>query len=483
MSRRRVLYVEMSGTERPLAPITAGAGRGRRRCPRHSLGALVLGVLSGALLAGCQPPRTELPADPSPPPRPFRAVLYPSIPDAGGDSFAMLRHILERGFEARHPDVDLDLKIDPKIDLYDWTVLEGLFGDSASADMVELDTQLLGDVVEAGLVRPFDARAEDTLPLARRAVTVDGIVYGLPTYLCTQVVFARDAGIESVTSSADAVRFLAGLDRHATPLVGNFAGSWTLPGLYVGAWSGTHLEGEAPCCDFSPPAEAYSLPLDPAVVAGLEPLIRACEKNGQNPCLAGAYKEGAKAEAAFATGQANGFAGYTERLFEILGAASFNDLPRLAALPLGRSTRPLVFVDALVVRRSCEGACLADARAFARFMHSLDVRNLIAFSADTEGALPRYLLQANTSFYTSEPAVHDPIYAAVWKRILPVARHFPNRGFRKARRQLEAALLQALAPQPVTSRTPAYSWPVQHAALGWRVPPGKTPWLARESRP
>jgi hypothetical protein len=49
------------------------------------------------------------------------------------------------------------------------------------------------------------------------------------------------------------------------------------------------------------------------------------------------------------------------------------------------------------------------------FMSSVPTRNLIAFSQDVgTSATPRYLIQANGRFYTSQPAASDPAYQAYY---------------------------------------------------------------------
>src|SRR5262249_50415146 len=115
-------------------------------------------VLPLWFLLACGPSTRE----PSPPtratvtpslrgPRPVKLVLFPYIPDAAGDKFQALIHVLKSGFEQVHPQISLQIVIDPAMDLYDLTpgkTLAGLLGSGAeAAAVVEIDTILLGDLV------------------------------------------------------------------------------------------------------------------------------------------------------------------------------------------------------------------------------------------------------------------------------------------------------------------------------------------------
>lgn len=177
-----------------------------------------------------------------------------------------------------------------------------------------------------------------------------------------------------------------------------------------------------------------------------EPLVFSCEANeSHNPCLDGTYKDNTAAETSFANGGANGFVGYSERLFFILSANSSQPNLSVASAPMDAGNQPVMFVDALVFNPACTGSCLQDAQSFATFMSTLEVRNLIAFSQDAPpGTFPRYLLQANGSFYSSQPAASDPIYQGLWVNHVSLAQPYPNQGFPEARGALNETLLARL---------------------------------------
>ncbi|MCY1041604.1 hypothetical protein OV208_09785 [Corallococcus sp. bb12-1] len=373
--------------------------------------------------------------------RPLKAVLFPYIPDSAGDQFASLKQRLESDFERAHEDIDLEVVFDANLDVYDLDeggTLNQLLGTgTGAAQLVEVDTLVLGSLVSKGWIQSVTQEAGVVHSAAEEAVRVSGESYGAPTYLCTNVVYSRSTNIRSATDSASLVRILREVSAGKRPLATNFDGSWTLPSSYIDAWADTH-PGDAL-------ASAISLPLDAKTVGAFEEVVDSCaSETGANPCLDGTYADNTVAEEAFAQEQANGFMGYTERLFYILQAQPNMPLPEVISVPLGTGSAPAVFVDALVLNANCTGTCAEDARAVTRFMQAPETRSLIAFSKDgPEGTRPRYLLQANRAFYQQEPARSDPMYQK-YEPILGGARSYPNQRFPENRKALQAALLEDL---------------------------------------
>ncbi|NPD22792.1 hypothetical protein [Corallococcus exiguus] len=389
------------------------------------------------VLSGCSES-----SDPDPTPRrPLKAVLFPYIPDSAGDSFASLEQRLESDFEAAHPDIDLDVVFDVNLDVYDLEeggILNGLLSKEAfAAQVVEVDTLILGALAEKKWIQPVTLEAGVSHPAAEEAVRIGGANYGVPTYLCTNVVYSRTTNIRSATDSASLVRILREAAPGKRPLATNLDGNWTLPSSYIDAWADTH-PGDAL-------ASAISLPLDSPTLNAFADVVDSCSlEAGVNPCLDGSYADNTVAEVAFAQEQANGFMGYTERLFYILQSQPSMPLPEVISVPLGAGSAPAVFVDALVLNANCTGTCAEDARAFTSFMQDPETRSLIAFSEDgPQGTRPRYLLQANRAFYQQEPARSDPMYKQ-YETLLSGARPYPNQRFPENRKALQAALLEAL---------------------------------------
>ena len=352
-------------------------------------------------------------------------------------------------FQASHPQISLSVAIDPDLNLYDFKPggeLGTLLGSGAgAADVVEVDTLLLGALVDSGWIQPLAADNREAVPAAQSAAVVNGKVYGVPTYVCSNVIYAHDRGLTAVEDGPALLKFLSSLSAQ-TPLVGTYHGSFTLPSVYLDAWADTN--GTAGL------AGAYLPPVDGKTMASFAPLVASCAAGGKNPCLDKTYANGTGAERAFATGQANGFVGYTERLFYILDAAPSQPLPSVISAPLGLGTHPVMFVDALVVNPHCTGPCLANAMQFIAFMSQLGTRNLIAFSQDSpQPTFPRYLLQARADFYQEAPARNNLFYRSFWQ-IVRSAAAFPNQGFTADYLQLGPAVLQALGGSSAARQGP-----------------------------
>ena len=380
--------------------------------------------------------------------RSFSAVLFPYIPDSGEDNFASLISTLESLFERDNPDIDLVLTIDPNMNMYDIPTLAALLGSGSNAvDMVEVDTILLGDLVAQNLVQPlpFDVTGLGFLSTALAASQVGDTTYAVPTYLCGNYIYCWDEQIAAQNSGQDVINFLsAHPDPTATPLIGNYKGSWTLPSFYVDAWADTHSN------DPTQVPASYNLPLDQPTMDIFTPIADLCGTDA-GPCLNGDFKDNTHAETLFAQNKANGFVGYTERLFYILQARDGNiALPSVISAPLGTDSKPVMFVDALVLNPNSTGQSATDAEAFSRFMSSVEVRNIIAFSEDVSPkTFPRYLLQALESFYLTSTGSQNLIYQQLYP-FVQESFAFPNTGFPEARVELNPVLEDALTSTTLT---------------------------------
>jgi thiamine pyridinylase len=394
------------------------------------------------------PEATEVPQTAAIEKRKFTAVLFPYIPDSGGDNFASLVANLEEGFEEvmkfGGQDIDLEIIMDQDMDLYDFDILEILLGTGPdSVDMVELDTLLLGELVSREMVQPLPFKLDDFgLPsTALKAAVVNSTFYGVPTYLCGNFIYSWDEEIVNVRTGQGLIDFLTrDLKRGVLPLIGNFHGSWTLPSFYVDAWGDTHTN------DPREVAGSLNLPLDQATMETFKKVVNLCGPEG-GLCLTGNHDDNTWAESAFARKSANGFVGYSERLFFILQAQrqiqdDGGTLPSVISAPMGVNSNPVMFVDSLVLNPSCSGQCAQDAEYFSAYMSSLDVRNMIAFSLnwDEEPEAPtRYLLQALESFYEDTLASENPVYQQLAEFVFQ-SEALPNGGFPQARVPLNQVL-------------------------------------------
>ncbi len=417
-------------------------------------------ALTVALTAACG---ARAPAPSAPSPRaasapsqaqgartPFRAVLFPYIPDSSHDDFATLISTLESGFEAENPNVDLTIVIDKNMDLYDLAPdgeLSKLLGTGPNAaQVVELDTILMTSLVAQRWVQPVGVTNPGVYATAWKAATVDNTTYGVPTYMCTNVVYAFSKAIQGAANATNLLARLASINPANPPLIGVYKGSWTLPSFYVDAWADTNGANGMQA--------AYQLPLQQQTMAFFPSVVNSCVTSSKNPCLDGTYDDDQVA-ARFANGQANGLIGYTESLFAIRSANPSAPLPQVISDPIGGGTHPSLFVDALVFNPACTGDCLTTAQAFASYMSTVDVRATIAFSLDGKpGTLPRYLLQASKEFYQAPPASQDPMYRA-YAPIAAAGVAFPNTNFPQARVPLNKELQKFFADSAARSAAAA----------------------------
>ncbi|MEM1181313.1 MAG: hypothetical protein AAGM22_23425 [Acidobacteriota bacterium] len=383
----------------------------------------------------------------------LRVALFPWIPDAAGDGFAALRRNLESEFERRHPDVDLEIRLKPWDDSYYSPAKIAGWLAGGEFDLVEIDTVILGDLVEAEVIEPWPP--QDASTFFRAAVDGASIVanpggdrtwWGVPHLMCGYFLVSqsdRIDGAPSIDEVTSAVR------EDGRPLLGNFDSSWDLPSLYLDARVDNGFD----------PADlrrAVEPPLDPATAGAVEKLAALCARDGQNPCVDGTYSDAWDGPVeAFVAGDASGYWGYSERLHltvkslrENPAAASkvrITDL-RIATLPLGSEATPLLFTDALVRRRGCgaEGSCRRASVAFAEFMNSDWANRQVLLSGDAasigEAAVPRYLLPATRAAFDIDAIRDDPTYAEL-REFADSGRALPNDGELYERRRVLAWLL------------------------------------------
>lgn len=374
----------------------------------------------------------------------LHVALYPYIPDAGSDGYRGLLTRIEAEFEAQRPDVDLRLaSLNPNSGaFYDFDSLRTMLTAEPGAGgfhLVEVDAALLGELVDSQLVRPWSMRPAglDWHPAATRAVSMHGRTYGIPHWLCSYFVFSREPAI---VEAPTAERLVAALHK-ATPttpgLAAKFAGDWDLTALYLDAWVDTYGAGSM---------DAALPPADPSVIQSLRAVARECRAAGSNPCLQGGLYGGSAEAAArvFADGRVDAFLGFSEHLHGMLRHAGRDRTIKLSLAPLGTGKRPLVFVDALVMRRGCDARCETAATAFAAYLNRPETQEWIVMAEDAGAdAVPRYLMPATLSAYERPLLKKDPYYPEIFlasRDAVP----YPNRGmvwqWDAARRLLDSAL-------------------------------------------
>jgi hypothetical protein len=87
-------------------------------------------------------------------------------------------------------------------------------------------------------------------PVGKVAVTIDGHVYGVPSWLCSDFLFSTGNGFGNIKTFADLQALLAKAPQGRRGLVGDLDGSWTIPAFYIQAfvqatWKASHTQFRA----------------------------------------------------------------------------------------------------------------------------------------------------------------------------------------------------------------------------------------------
>jgi thiamine pyridinylase len=365
----------------------------------------------------------------------LRVALHPYIPDAGKDQHASLTKFIKTEFEKEYPHIELVIRpITVADNFYDLGLLsKWLKGDGPETyDIVEPDAIFLGELVAKGVVQPWrnTPGKQDWHPVGARAVTLNDAVYGVPHLLAGYFAVSRHKKVTNAKSISEFDQALRNLSSERRLLVGNLVGTWTMPALYLQAWTDS---------EDRPPAYALTKPLNQKALRGLRTLAQLGVKNGSNPCLDGTFHEETKpnlaAEEAFAKGEAEAFFGYSERLHYILSFLKKDEVLGVSSLPLGDSSVPLLYTDAFVLRMGV-GPKLEDAaEAFVVFMNSPRIQEVVMMSLDTKPrAKPRYLLPATLSAFGTESVRNDRYYKGLQKILIGKVVGFPHLGILNTRK-------------------------------------------------
>ncbi|WP_437708388.1 hypothetical protein WMF45_30030 [Sorangium sp. So ce448] len=433
------------------------------RRPSPCLRTAVLALSAAGCGGAASPSASSMPCPPPTPPpaaspvdsagKPGRTklgvALVPWIPDAAGDGFASLRAMIEDGFESQHAEIDLDLRLVKSDDSYhNPTRLAGWLA-SGRYDLVEIDTVVLGDLIDADVLEPWPSVPErDYLAAARSASTeIDrsgkSVWWGVPHLSCGFFLVTRSEELDAAPSIAGLVKAAR---ESGKPLLGNFASSWDLPALYLDARVDNGLDATNPLTL----SNAVKPPLHAGSTAALKQLASLCRQGDRNPCIDGTYDETLEGPVEeFVKGNAIGYWGYSERLHRTVTLMKAQGAPveglRVSTIPLGTSATPLLFTDAFVRRKGCSGdpACNAAAAAWAEFITRDDVMRDLLISRDAgPTAVPRYLLPATSSAFQAEPIARDALYAEL-RPLARSGRSFPSHASMYERRSALAHLLEA----------------------------------------
>lgn len=360
----------------------------------------------------------------------LRVSLFPWIPEK--DVFASW---IEREFEKQNPGIDLVIRPMDKANTdagdlsYDYDLTAAALKDTQSADhqdLVEVDTIILGKLVEADAIQPITIAHGDFYNFAQRAVTIDGKVYGMPHWSCGYFIVTTDSSVANASTAEQLKASLAALGTANPDLGGDVIGSWGSVVSYADAFIDSYPRGDL--------ATALRAPtLDPGVASSLAAVGSACNSSGVGLC----NRDDDELVKQFGAGRLDALIGYSERL-NVLFSDSGNQKPRdrikITPAPLGAGKNAFFFTDALVTSSSCTSAqCQDAARKFAAFYSSDTVMADSMMAADKgKGAVPRYLLSASRGAMRQDAVARDPIYRQL-APLLTSARPYPNQGIPEAR--------------------------------------------------
>ncbi|BAY46336.1 thiaminase-1 [Scytonema sp. HK-05] len=375
----------------------------------------------------------------------LRVALYPYIPDAANDKYRELLQRIETEFEGKNPDIDLVLKPIKDDGFYELDTLKTWLTESPSNNgyhLVEIDTLLLGDLVELNLIQAWNAPStqSDWHPAGKRGVTLNNQVYGIPHWLCGNFIFSRDKSVVKAKSITELLPALDQVNPKTPNVAGNLTG-WDLPTLYLDAWADTYgLDEIASAISTSNP--------DKVVMQSFNKFSKECVTNGKNPCLDGTYNDANLSAKNFADGKVDTFFGYSERLNFILKEGVNTKDVKISSIPLGQRKNPILFVDAFVLRNDCNKACQEAAAKFVAYMNAPQTHEWILMSQDAGNqAIPRYLIPATLSAFQT-PEVRQNSYYRVIESETKKGLPYPNSGFTKIREEMEKNILNELEVAP-----------------------------------
>lgn len=333
----------------------------------------------------------------------LKVIPYPDIP---GDFGTMLT-IVETGFEARYPDIDLVLVNASVSDVYELDYLRQVLTnatDNGGVHIVESDTIMMGDLALDNTIRPQTFTVPDWLPHIVQGTTVNGVRYGVPHWLCGNFLISRN---ETITQS-QGVHDLNNRIRAAKPqgpwLAGNYAGTSYLVLYYAQAWGEDH-----PTINNLLPA--ITNPVEPTTARNVAAASDLCLENGKNPCVDGTYyADFSPIFERTVKGDYAALQGFSESMWYMMQYGANPTEWYISPLPVGETTRNVILGDAYLARRDLDAATADAAEKFYAYMMEPSTYDAIIFSGGAAGErIPRYLAPARMDMFNL-PGIADNVY-------------------------------------------------------------------------
>lgn len=379
----------------------------------------------------------------------LRVAMFPYLPGLGSDG--ELAKLIEERFEDQHPDIDLELSLDPGLDFYDPFVVAGWLRSEHSDgsekepyDLVEIDTVLLGTLVDMEAVAEWPHGDEDLIQIGYEASIINGRQYGVPHWLCGHFIVTAEKSVAAADTVSELALALEALDTPRPNMVGNLLGSWHTAALYIDAWADARNEPD--------PFDALRLPLDTDLLKSLSVFAELGQDGASNPCIDGTFDDWQKPGldgTRFGEGKADALFGYSERVYYAQAAGADPSKLFVSSAAIGEGSDPLWFVDIWVrpvydedvTPLPVQAAKREAAERFVAYINAPDTFEWMHLNAEAIGgqAVPRYLIPATVSAFQETAVGRDPIMSQIWS-LVDQGTFFPQHRLPGIRRQMGAAI-------------------------------------------
>ena len=366
--------------------------------------------------------------------------LYPYIPDLGNDNLQGLKDFIKKEFESEHPDITLTVSSMWKP--YNLEKVVGCFKNE-SFDILEMDTLLLGEMVDEGVVQELDLSEHQLqgvfLDSCMDAVTYKETCYGVPTLSCANFLLE----LKLVTGDGDGTGVRSSLKTGFNNLpevvehhrhvfkgtrehVSDSRGKWTLPMMYLDAY--TAVNGSK---SFLEGAHAPINVADDSIV--LKHMKCTWSKDSSEEDVS----------------ESDHFMkyGYSELLAQFMAdKMSKGKKIHASCIMAPPGDNLLTFTDAIVFNKKCFSDGKQEAIIkFMKFYTSLSFRNKFAAGADLkEPHPPRYVMISRKDFYTEGFGASDENYKELHPKLLSSVAA-PNHGLCKKIPEMNRELEEKLA--------------------------------------
>lgn len=346
--------------------------------------------------------------------RVLKVALYPYVPGKDGMYWKA-----EREFESANPDIDVQY-VETGVNYYGGEIADALA--NKNADVAEIDTVLLEDLADDGLISELPAsciQSNTYFPHAVEAASVDGKIFGVPHWVCGNFLFFRKDDPEAsrfrAIDSLDDLEQILGRPLSTNEcLMMDLRGRSTLGEKYLDALLDKHqsVEGALKALQCPQP--------DEEILRNLDRLFALCPGG---LCDSDKHHDFGEFYARqFAERECRALIGYSERMYFVVDhflhgvkdgepsvgkigwpesegykAVGDLDVDVVPAAFSDQGQKMLSWVDVLALRSNLDDQTRKDALTFIEFFNSESF--LCQILVPEFGIAPRYLLPARKSVY------------------------------------------------------------------------------------